>query len=42
VEHIAEDDLELYAMRTLPESARAALEEHLPLCAAYRGSSGRS
>jgi hypothetical protein len=32
VEHIGEDDLENYAMRTLPESSCAALEEHLLIC----------
>jgi len=32
VEHIGEDDLERYAMRTLPKSACAALEEHLLTC----------
>ena len=32
VAHIGEDDLEQYAMRTLPESACATLEEHLLIC----------
>lgn len=32
VEHIGDDDLEHYAMRTLPESACAALEDHLLTC----------
>ena len=32
VEHASEDDLENYAMRTLPESACAAPEEHLLVC----------
>jgi anti-sigma factor RsiW len=36
VEHVSEDDLERYAMRTLtaPESDR--LEEHLLICSACR------
>jgi anti-sigma factor RsiW len=32
VEHIGEDDLEQYAMQTLPESACLTLEEHLLIC----------
>jgi hypothetical protein len=32
VVHIGEDDLEQYAMRTIPESACATLEEHLLIC----------
>jgi hypothetical protein len=36
VQHIGEDDLELYAMRTLPESACATLEEHLLICQSRR------
>lgn len=37
MEHVSEDDLERYAMRTLPESAVAPLEEHLLICAECRG-----
>ena len=36
MEHIGEDDLERYAMRTLPESACATLEEHLLICQSCR------
>ena len=36
MEHASEDDLENYAMRTLPESASAALEEHLLICSECR------
>ena len=32
MEHITEDDLEKYAMRTLPASACATFEEHLLIC----------
>jgi hypothetical protein len=32
VEHIGEDDLEQYAMQTLPESVCLTLEEHLLIC----------
>lgn len=36
VEHVSEDDLERYAMRTLSESGCATLEEHLPFCSGCR------
>jgi hypothetical protein len=36
VEHIGEDDSEQYAMRTLPVSACATLEEHLLICSECR------
>lgn len=36
VAHISDDDLEKFAMRTLPESACAALEEHLLVCPSCR------
>lgn len=36
MKHVAEDDLENYVMRTLPESACAALEEHLLMCSDCR------
>ena len=32
VAHISEDDLERYAMRTVPEAELAPLEEHLLIC----------
>jgi uncharacterized CHY-type Zn-finger protein len=36
VEHAAEDDLERYAMRTLPAAESDQLEEHLLICAECR------
>jgi hypothetical protein len=36
VEHIGEEDLEQYAMRTIPESACAALVWHLLVCQSCR------
>ena len=36
VEHVGDDDLDQYALRTLPESACAALEEHLLICQSCR------
>ena len=36
VEHVPEDDLELYAMRTLPAPESELLEEHLLICSACR------
>ena len=36
MEHISEDALERYAMRTLPEPELAVLEEHLLICAECR------
>jgi hypothetical protein len=36
VEHVAEDDLEQYALKTFSESACAALEEHLLICTECR------
>ena len=36
VAHIGEDDLEQYALRTLPESACATLEGHLVICQSCR------
>jgi hypothetical protein len=32
MEHISEDDVERYAMRTLPDSDCTTLEEHLLIC----------
>ena len=32
VEHVSEEDLERYAMRTLPDSESDPLEEHLRIC----------
>ena len=36
VEHVSEDDLERYAMRTLPAPEVESLEEHLLICSACR------
>jgi anti-sigma factor RsiW len=36
VQHAAEDDLESYAMRTLPAPKVESLEEHLLVCAGCR------
>jgi anti-sigma factor RsiW len=36
VDHAAEDDLERYAMRTLPATESDRLEEHLLICAECR------
>ena len=36
VEHAAEDDLERYAMRTLPAAESERLDEHLLVCSACR------
>ena len=36
VEHVPEDDLELYAMRTLPAPGVESLEEHCLICAECR------
>ena len=36
VQHPSEDDLEAYAMRTLPEQEIGPLEEHLLICSACR------
>lgn len=36
MEHAAEDDLESYAMRTLPAPEVESLEEHLLICAECR------
>jgi len=36
VEHAAEDDLERYAMRTLPAPEVESLEEHLLICGGCR------
>jgi anti-sigma factor RsiW len=36
VEHVSEDDLERYAMRTLPAPESDRLEEHLLVCQSCR------
>jgi len=36
VQHAAEDDLENYAMRTLPAAQVESLEEHLLICGGCR------
>jgi len=36
VEHVSEDDLERYAMRTLPAPESECLEEHLLICSECR------
>jgi uncharacterized CHY-type Zn-finger protein len=36
VEHVCEDDLERYAMRTLPAPESERLEEHILICPACR------
>ena len=35
--HISDDDLERYALQSLPEAELAALEEHLLICSECRG-----
>ena len=36
VEHVSEDDLERYTMRTLPATELDRLKEHLLICSACR------
>jgi predicted anti-sigma-YlaC factor YlaD len=36
VQHVSKDDLENYAMRTLPAPESERLEEHLLICSACR------
>jgi anti-sigma factor RsiW len=36
VEHVSEDDLENYAMRTLPATEVESLEEHFLICSECR------
>jgi predicted anti-sigma-YlaC factor YlaD len=36
VDHISNDDLESYAMRTLPEAGVKGIDEHLLKCSACR------
>jgi anti-sigma factor RsiW len=36
VQHVSEDDLDLYAMRTLPAAQSERLEEHLLICSECR------